>query len=96
MNNLDIQTIVNYIVSLTPTITAIISMIATVFIAIRKIKTNSKDVMESVHRQADSSIQMARQVSNLTKENAELKRELRAVLNKVNKVMEFDKDGKAK
>lgn len=96
MNNLDIQTIVNYIVSLTPTITAIISMIATVLIAIRKIKTNSNDVLESVHRQADSSIQMARQVSSLTKENAELKRELRAVLNRVNKVMEVDKDGKAK
>mgnify|MGYP003309781528 CR=1 FL=1 len=91
----NIETIINYIVSLAPTLAAILSMIATVIITIKKIKTNSQDVLESVHRQADSSISLSRQIANLAKENAELKKELTSVIKRINKVKEVE-DGKTK
>ena len=77
--------IINYIISIAPAVTAILTAIGTMIVAYKKIKTATQDA--NIQTKA-----LQRDVSSVMKENAELKRELRRTLRMVHRVRGDDDD----
>lgn len=77
--------IINYIVSIAPAVTAILTAVGTMVLAYKKIKIATQDA--NIQTKA-----LQRDVSSVMKENAELKRELRRTLRMVHRVRGDDDD----
>lgn len=80
-----------YIISITPCLTAIISLIAAVIFAIKKCKSISQETVDKIEsattdivgqnaRQLKENVEMKTQMKLILKENAELKAEIKKVI----------------
>ena len=90
-----INEITALIMSLAPTISAVIGIIISVVVGIKRIKQANTDTLEECRKQNASVVknvaQIAQKNDELTRENAELKRDLRKVMAKLNHV-HFEED----
>lgn len=98
---MEISEITAFIITLAPTISAVIGMIVTIVVGIKKIRSASDDTLKRV-KQANSDTleecrkqnaeviqnvaQIAQKNDELTRENAELKRDMRKIMAKLNHV----------
>lgn len=87
---MEISEITALIMSLAPTITAVIGVIVTIIVGIKRIKQANTDTLSECRKQNADVIknvaQIAQNNEKLRQENAELKRDLRKVMNKLNHV----------
>lgn len=89
-----INEITALIMSLAPTISAVIGIIVSVAVGIKRVKQANKDTLDECRKQNASVIenvaQIAQKNEQLTRENEELKRDLRKVMAKLNHVHIID------
>lgn len=93
---MEISEITALIMSLAPTISAVIGIIVSLVVGIRRIKHDNRDTLAECRKQnasiRENVAQIAQKNEELRQENAELKRDLRKVMNKLNHVhVEDDK-----
>lgn len=98
---MEISEITAFIITLAPTISAVIGMIVTIVVGIKKIRSASDDTLNRVKqanldtleecRKQNAEViqnvaQIAQKNDELTRENAELKRDMRKIMAKLNHV----------
>lgn len=87
---MEINEITALIMSLAPTISAVIGIIVSVAVGIGRIKQANRDTLDECRKQNASVIenvaQIAQKNEDLTRENEELKKDLRKVMAKLNHV----------
>lgn len=87
---MEINEITALIMSLAPTISAVIGIIVSVAVGICRIKQANRDTLDECRKQNASVIenvaQIAQKNEDLTRENEELKKDLRKVMAKLNHV----------
>lgn len=93
---MEINEITALIMSLAPTISAVIGVIVSLVVGIKRIKHDNRDTLEECRKQNASVVenvaQIAKNNEELRRENEELKRDLRKVMAKLNHVhIEDDK-----
>ena len=93
---MEISEITALILGLAPALTAVIGVIVSIVVGIKRIKHDNTDTLNECRKQNASVIenvaQIAQKNDELTRENAELKRDLRRVMAKLNHVhIEDDK-----
>lgn len=93
---MEINEITALIVSLAPTISAVIGIIVSLVVGIKRIKHDNRDTLDECRKQnasiRENVAQIAQKNEELRQENAELKRDLRKVMNKLSHVhVEDDK-----
>lgn len=92
---MEISEITAYIISLAPTISAVIGIIVSLVVGIKRIKHDNRDTLDECRKQnaavVENVAQIAQKNDELTRENAELKRDLRKVMSKLNHV-HFEED----
>ena len=93
---MEISEITALIMSMAPTISAVIGIIVSVAVGIKRIKQANRDTLDECRKQNASVIenvaQIAQKNEELTRENEELKKDLRKVMAKLSHVhIENDK-----
>lgn len=93
---MEINEITALVMSLAPTISAVIGVIVSLIVGIKRIKHDNRDTLDECRKQNAAVIenvaQIAQKNEELTRENEELKRDLRKVMAKLNHVhIEDDK-----
>lgn len=93
---MEISEITALILSLAPAVSAVIGIIVSLVVGIKRIKHDNRDTLEECRKQNASVIenvaQIAQKNDELTRENAELKRDMRKIMAKLNHVhIENDK-----
>jgi len=87
---MEISEITALIMSMAPTISAVIGIIVSVAVGISRIKQANRDTLDECRKQNASVIenvaQIAQKNEDLTRENEELKKDLRKVMAKLNHV----------
>lgn len=87
---MEISEITALIMSMAPTISAVIGIIVSVAVGIKRIKQANRDTLDECRKQNASVIenvaQIAQKNEELTRENEELKKDLRKVMAKLNHV----------
>lgn len=87
---MEINQVYEIIIAAAPAITAIIGIIVSLIVGIKRIKQANTDTLEECHKQNAEVIikvsQIAQNNEDLKRENEELKRDLRKVMNKLNHV----------
>ena len=85
---MNIDTIIQCVVTIAPAVVSILTVISTMIVSIKKIKYNSDATVKDVKSQNEINEELKAQLVAVTTENAELKREVRKCLNKINHVAE--------
>ena len=85
---MNIDTIINYVITIAPAVVSILTVISTMIVSIKKIKNNSDATVKEVKSQNEINEELKAQLVAVTTENAELKREVRKCINKMNHVAE--------
>lgn len=93
---MEISQVYEIILAAAPAITAVIGIIVSLIAGVKRIKQSNKDTLEEVRNKNAEVIknvaQIAQKNDELTRENAELKRDLRKVMAKLSHVhVEDDK-----
>lgn len=87
---MEISEITALILSLAPAATAVIGVIVSLIVGIKRIKHDNTDTLNECRKQNASVIenvaQIAQKNDELTRENAELKRDMRKIMAKLNHV----------
>ena len=87
---MEISEITALILSLAPAVSAVIGIIVSLVVGIKRIKHDNRDTLEECRKQNASVIenvaQIAQKNDELTRENAELKRDMRKIMAKLNHV----------
>ncbi len=90
MKTMAINEITALIMSMAPTISAVIGIIVSVAVGIKRIKQANRDTLEECRKQnaavVENVAQIAQNNEDLRRENEELKRDLRKVMAKLNHV----------
>ena len=85
-----INEITALIMSMAPTISAVIGIIVSVAVGIKRVKQTNRDTLDECRKQNASVIENVAQIAqnneDLRRENEELKRDLRKVMAKLNHV----------
>lgn len=91
---MEISAIQEIIIAAAPAITAVIGIIVSLIAGIKRIKQANIDTIEECRKQnaavVENVAQIAQKNDELTRENAELKRDLRKVMAKLNHVHLID------
>ena len=93
---MEISEITALILSLAPAVSAVIGIIVSLVVGIKRIKHDNRDTLDECRKQnaavVENVAQIAQKNDELTRENAELKRDMRKILAKLNHVhIENDK-----
>ena len=91
---MNIDTIINYVITIAPAVVSILTVISTMIVSIKKIKHSSEETVNEVKSQNEINEELKEQLVAVTTENAELKREVRKCINKMNHVAEKKKTKK--
>ena len=87
---MEISQITEFIIAAAPAITSVIGIIVALIAGIKRIKQDNRDTIEECRKQnaavVENVAQIAQKNDELTRENAELKRDLRKVMAKLNHV----------
>lgn len=90
MKTMAINEITALIMSMAPTISAVIGIIVSIAVGIKRIKQANRDTLEECRKQnaavVENVAQIAQNNEDLRRENEELKRDLRKVMAKLNHV----------
>lgn len=70
------ESIYNYLLTLGPAITSIITCVATIIVGIKKLKSATSDSLNSLKAQVENTTQLAQQLNSVVAENAQLRKEL--------------------
>lgn len=70
------ESIYNYLLTLGPAITSIVTCVATIIVGIKKLKAATSDSLSSLKRQVDSTTELTQQLNAVVAENAQLRKEL--------------------
>lgn len=81
-----IDVITQYILSLVPAVSALVGMVVCVGVGVGKIKQANRDTVESIDAVGKRSENLENQLANVQHENAELKKQLRQVMAKLDHV----------
>lgn len=81
-----IDVITQYILSLVPAVTALVGMVVCVGVGVGKIRRANRDTVESIDAVGKRSENLENQLANVQHENAELKKQLRQVMAKLDHV----------
>lgn len=85
---MDIDTITQYILTIAPAVVSILTVISTMVVSIKKIKSNSDETVKEVKAQNEINRELREQLVAVTTENADLKREMKKCISKMNHVAE--------
>lgn len=80
---MEISEVVNTIIAISPAITALIGIIVSLIVGIRKIKATSDETVKNVK---ETNQRMLAANMELQKENMELKKDLKIVVNTIKKI----------
>ena len=85
---MNIDMIIQCVVTIAPAVVSILTVISTMIVSIKKIKNSSQETVNEVKSQNEINEELKEQLVAVTTENAELKREVRKCMNKMNHVAE--------
>ena len=85
---MNIDTIIQCVVAIAPAVVSILTVISTMIVSIKKIKNSSQETVNEVKSQNEINEELKEQLVAVTTENAELKKEIRKCMNKMNHVAE--------
>lgn len=76
---MELDTITQFILAIVPAFTAVVGMITTLGIAIAKIKKANSETKDEVRAMSENDRALKRQLRDVHKENAELKKQLNEI-----------------
>ena len=74
-----LDAVTQYLISITPAVTAIVGAITVVGVGIGKIKKANKDATNEIKEMHDENVELRKELKEVAKENKELKQSLRKV-----------------
>ena len=85
---MDIDLITQYIMTIAPALVSILTVISTMVVSIKKIRSDSSATVSEVKMQSKINCELKEQLTALSAENAELKKEIKSCMNQMSQVAE--------
>ena len=85
---MDIDLITQYIMTIAPALVSILTVISTMVVSIKKIRSDSCATVSEVKMQSKINSELKEQLTALSAENAELKKEIKSCMNQMSQVAE--------